>query len=129
LPCTSRRRRRTRRDASDIDRRGWSTQDLAEIEASDAVWFLVPTPPETTRGAWYEAGYADSEKKHLVFSGDTRQSVFCARGIEFETDAGALVYLRKLRADRERVETGLAELVATAPDYPSAHQFDVGGAE
>lgn len=98
------------RDASHAERRGWSTQDLEEVSASDAVWFLVPLPPATTRGGWYEAGYADSEKKHLVFSGDTLQSVFCARGIEFSTDAAALTYLRSLRDRDHALKAGLREL-------------------
>ena len=97
------------RDASDADRRGWSTQDLNEIDAARAVLFLVPEPPEATRGAWFEAGYSYSERKHLVFSGDTKQSVFCALGREFATDAAAIAYLRELR-DRARVEAGLDEL-------------------
>lgn len=117
------------RDASDTDRRGWSTQDLTEIDGSDAVWFLVPDPPETTRGAWYEAGYADSEKKHLVFSGDTKQSVFCARGIEFETDVGALRYLRELR-DCKRISAALEELAnAPAIDLRANHPLLGGGDE
>jgi len=87
----------TPRDASAADRRGWSTQDLNEIDAASAVLFLVPESPETTRGAWFEAGYAYSEKKHLVFSGDTKQSVFCALGHEFATDAAAFAHLRLLR--------------------------------
>lgn len=84
------------RDASDTDRRGWSVQDLAEIDDAHAVWFLVPELPATTRGAWFESGYAYSEHKHLVFSGDTKQSVFCAIGTEFPTDEAALAFLKRL---------------------------------
>jgi nucleoside 2-deoxyribosyltransferase len=97
------------RDASDTDRRGWTTRDLEEIDAADALWFLVPELPATTRGAWFEAGYAYSEHKHLAFSGDTKQSVFCALGIEFKTDAAAISHLCGLR-DRKRINTGLTEL-------------------
>lgn len=96
------------RDATDESRRGWSTQDLNEIDAADAIWFLVPTPPSTTRGAWFEAGYAYSEHKHLIFSGDTKQSVFCALGLEFKSDEAALSQLRAMR-DRKRIENGLTE--------------------
>ncbi len=113
------------RDASVGDRRGWSTQDLTEIDAADAVLFLVPAPPATTRGAWFEAGYAYSEKKHLVFAGDTKQSVFCALGHECVTDAGALKLLRGLR-DRARVDGGLRELAANAPEQ-AEQRFDLGG--
>lgn len=97
------------RAASDIDRRGWAVKCLNEIDAADAVWVLVPVVPATTRGAWVEAGYAYSERKHVLFSGDTKQSVFCALGREFATDAAAIAYLRELR-DRARVEAGLDEL-------------------
>lgn len=94
------------RDATHTARRGWSTQDLNEIDAAHALWFLVPTLPATTRGAWFEAGYAYSERKHIVFSGDTKQSVFCALGYEFETDAQAIAHLRSL--------AGLSELADAA---------------
>jgi hypothetical protein len=110
------------RDASDIDRRGWAIQCLNEIDASDAVWFLVPTPPTTTRGGWGEALYAYSEKKHLVFSGDTKQSIFCALGHECVTDAQAVNHLRILR-DRKRIESGLAEL-RRQTNWPTEHEDD-----
>jgi nucleoside 2-deoxyribosyltransferase len=86
------------RDASDTDRRSWSVTDLDEIDASDAVLFLVPEPPLTTRGAWFESGYAYAGDKHLVFSGDTKQSVFCALGHEYGSDFAAVAKLRELRA-------------------------------
>jgi nucleoside 2-deoxyribosyltransferase len=98
------------RDADHLQRRQWSVQDLAEIDAAHAVWFLVPTPPVTTRGAWLECGYAYAEDKHLLFSGDTKQSIFAALGIEYETDADAFWYLHRLR-----VEAGLTELRQSAP--------------
>lgn len=94
------------RDASDADRRAWSAQDLAEIDAADAVWFLAPTPPATTRGAWFEAGYAFAKGKRLVFSGDTRQSVFCALGSEMPSDAAAFASLLEI-AELLRPDRGL----------------------
>lgn len=111
------------RDATTIERRGWSVQDLAEVDAADAVWFLVPSLPATTRGAWFEAGYAYSEQKHLVFSGDSKQSVFCALGAEFETDAGAIAHLRTLRGlqelrNAEPVDTRVRDTMV---------RFDIGG--
>jgi nucleoside 2-deoxyribosyltransferase len=111
------------RDADHLSRRQWSVQDLVEIDAADAVLFLVPLPPATTRGAWFESGYAYSEKKHLVFAGDTKQSIFCALGPEFEADAAAIAHLHELRVRR-----GLAELARNAPhsdEWPNL--FDVGG--
>lgn len=109
------------RNSSAADRRAWSVQCMNEIDGSDAVWLLVPDPPQTTIGAWWEACYAYSEKKHLVCSGDTKQSVFCALGLEFESDIAALSHLRELR-DRAAVPTAmgceatqLATPVMTAP--------------
>lgn len=93
------------RDASTTDRCRWSTQDLIEIDAADAVWFLVPTLPTTTRGAWFESGYAHATGKHLVFSGDTVQSVFCAMGHEFADDADALEFLVMLARMPQPVAT------------------------
>jgi len=87
------------RDASEPQREGWAKQDLAEVAASDAVWFVVPAP-QTTRGAWVEAGYAYALGKTLVCSGDTKQSIFCALGHEFPTDGEALDFLVRLAGGR-----------------------------
>lgn len=118
------------REASAGDRRGWSTQCLNEIDAADAVWFLVPTAPLTTCGGWWEAAYAYSNHKHVVFSGDTKQSVFCALGVELATDAAALAHLRALR-DRERVLQGLREFRDSSIERPRAPAlgFDLGDSE
>lgn len=97
------------RDASTADRFTWSAQDLREIAEADAIWFLVPSPPMTTRGAWFECGYAYAHHKFVVFSGDTKQSVFCALGHEFETDEEAFAYLERW-AKEKRMANGLAEL-------------------
>jgi nucleoside 2-deoxyribosyltransferase len=99
------------RNASHDERRTWTTQDLLEIDQADALWFLVPSTPTTTRGAWFEAGYAYASNKYLVFSGDTKQSVFCALGYEFSTDDAALRHLRWLR---ER------KLDASFADFPAS---------
>lgn len=116
------------RDASDIERRGWSAQDLLEVDAAHAVWFLVPEMPTTTRGAWFEAGYAYAEKKHVVFSGDTKQSVFCSLGTECISDEAAIRYLLAAREahDAQWIEAGLRELAENAPE-PIEQRFDVGG--
>lgn len=107
------------RDASALERRWWSTNDLVEIDAADAVLFLVPEPPATTRGGWFESGYAYAEHKHLLFAGDVKQSIFCALGLEFETDADAIARLHELR-----VERGMRELTKNAPE---PIEFDLGG--
>lgn len=102
-------------DASVVDRCHWSTTCLAEVQAADALWFLVPTPPIVTRGAWVEVGYANAFARHLVFSGlSTHQSVFCALGEEFVDDESALFHLRAWSADR-RLQRGLREIVENAP--------------
>jgi hypothetical protein len=114
------------RDATDVARRGWSTQDLLEVDAAHAVLFLVPEPPLTTRGAWFEAGYAFSERKHLVFSGDTKQSVFCALGHEHASDEQAIRQLLTIREVHEsrHIEAGLRELAeAKSIDLRLKHEM------
>lgn len=108
------------RDAGDLNRRCWAIQDLSEIDDSDAIWFLTPEPPLTTRGGWCELMHAHDENKHVVSSGDTRQSIFTALGREFETDGGALAHLHQLR-----VERSLAELATSAP-AALVPEFDLG---
>lgn len=58
------------------------------IKRADILWMLVPEDAPG-RGAYYEAGVADVLGKHLVFSGDCDQSVFCASGAEFDNDDAA----------------------------------------
>lgn len=82
------------RDASHDDRRAWSLQCLAEVRAADVLWFLVPTVEIATRGAWLELGYAIGRGvarggPRIICSGDTKQSIFCALGEEFELDQDA----------------------------------------
>lgn len=74
----------------------WAAQCLKEIDAADAVWFLVPSLPTMTRGAWTEIGYAFAMHKEIVCSGDTAQSIFCALGDEYEDDELALDWLERL---------------------------------
>jgi hypothetical protein len=84
------------RDASTEDRARWSKVDLDEVLAADVLWFLVPSTHAPTRGGWLEAGLAHAHGKTLVFSGDTKQSIFCALGSEYTTDDEALKAIRKL---------------------------------
>lgn len=77
------------REASNDQRRQWSNVDLGEIRACDLLWFLVPDKDKPTRGAWLEVGFADAVDKVLVFSGDTKQSIFCSLGSEHESDIDA----------------------------------------
>lgn len=80
-------------NAPTSDRAGWSAQDLSEVLDADLVWFLVPPRDVPTRGAWVEAGYALGHDMTVVFSGETKQSVFTALGREFESDAEALEWI------------------------------------
>jgi hypothetical protein len=88
------------RDASVSDRRGWSAQDLSELTSADAIWLLCPPPGTTTRGAWVELGCAYSRALLIVSSGDTRQSIFTALGVEYGTDEDALDGLLLVAAGR-----------------------------
>lgn len=84
------------RDATREQRKQWSDVDLGEVRACDLLWFLVPALDKPTRGAWLEVGFADAAGKLLVFSGDTKQSIFCATGDEYEDDIDAFATICRL---------------------------------
>lgn len=86
-------------DADKMERLAWSSQDLLEVTAADVLLFLVPRVG-TTRGAWFEAGAAWSHGLHLVFAGETKQSVFCATGEEYEHDTEAIASIVALARRR-----------------------------
>lgn len=79
-------------------RRGYADADEQSIRQSDLLWFLVPGPTLDNhgRGGYYEAGLAKALGKTLVFSGDTKQSIFCAHGTEFDEDIDAFAHVCKL---------------------------------
>lgn len=77
------------RDASTDDRRRWSATDLAEVANADALWLMCPPPGCASRGAWVEAGFAYSRSLLIVSSGDTKQTIFTALGVEYPADADA----------------------------------------
>jgi hypothetical protein len=86
-------------DATPEVRRTYASENESCVRSSDLLWFLVPAPIAPNnhgRGGYYEAGMAKSIGKVLVFSGDTRQSVFCAHGIEFVEDIDAFAHICKL---------------------------------
>ena len=63
--------------------------DLAGVWKADTVWFLAPNI--TTRGAWFELGFAVAgrwakDNLHIIASGPTKQTIFCALCEESETD-------------------------------------------
>lgn len=78
------------RDATTSQRRQWSATDLAELASADALLLLCPPPGITTRGAWVELGCAYARALLIVSSGDTKQSIFTALGVEYADDEAAI---------------------------------------
>jgi hypothetical protein len=91
------------REASNYDRARWASTCLDEVRHSDLLWFLVPAMGAPTRGAWVELGYAIARGMTIVLSGDTRQSIFSALGVEMLADIEALELIARI-ADRAEVE-------------------------
>ena len=96
------------RDATDAARCTWSVDDMRQIFEADVLWFLAPPADMPTRGAWIEFGYAYARGRSIVSSGDTKQSIFCALGVELASDADAFAWI--CRAS-----------VAPAPGYCCVH--------
>lgn len=94
------------RDVSRLQALRWSQVDLDEVLVADVVWFLTPSPGHSTRGAWVEWGVAWQAGKLIVASGDTRQSIFTALGIEHETDEAALAFLLTVKERTGDVQSG-----------------------
>jgi hypothetical protein len=80
------------REASQSARREWAVDDLSGVVDADLVWFLAPEAAPA-RGAYFEIGYAWGMGIDVVVSGDTRQSIFCAVGEEFDDDLAAYEYI------------------------------------
>ena len=85
------------RDASRDQRTVWARTCLDEIERlrrEDAFWLLWPTV-KTETGALIELGYMlgawcqPGPWHHILISGDTKRSIFCALGREYATDEEA----------------------------------------
>lgn len=91
------------RDASREQRLAWTATCLVEVTTATVVWFLVPGSAAATRGAWAEIGFArgcshdPARRPRLVFSGDTKQSIFCALGDEHDTDEAAFAAITGTR--------------------------------
>lgn len=90
------------RDASQVQRCEWSMADLGQVRDADLVWFMVPPASMSTRGGWLEVGFAEALEKVIVFSGDTKQSIFCAIGGEFDRDGDAFAHICKLAREGVR---------------------------
>lgn len=88
-------------DATVVQRQEWSELDLAEVMSADVVWVLVPPPTYSTKGAWVEAGFSYAKDKRLIFSGDTKQSIFCALGEEYVHDDAAFNDVLELDHQRQ----------------------------
>lgn len=86
----------------DAVRASCARRDLAELDAADVVWLLVPEVGHS-HGAFFEFGRAAARDVLVVASGATRRSIFCSLAVECETDAIALEALLVLsRQDAAR---------------------------
>lgn len=83
------------RDVSREQRRAWTEADLVGVFRADLVWFLVHDSAPA-RGAYFETGYARGLGKLLVFSGDTKQSIFSAIGDEYAKDLDAFAAICRM---------------------------------
>jgi hypothetical protein len=81
------------RDVTAKQRADRAFDDLFGVHRADLFWLLVPSLDKPTRGAWIEFGSAQAKGKRIVCSGDTKQSIFCAVGTEFERDEDAFAYV------------------------------------
>lgn len=78
------------RDATHEQRKGWAWADLVDVKDANLLWLLAPEPNGgSARGAYVELGYARALGLSLMISGDTKQSIFTALGVEHETDDAA----------------------------------------
>lgn len=84
------------RGAARSKRSEWSVDDLIQVDNSDTLWLLAPPADKPTRGAWLEFGYAVAKRLAVVSSGDTKQSIFTALGMEFADDHSAFVAIKSL---------------------------------
>jgi hypothetical protein len=91
------------RQATVADRRTWALENVAQIHASEALWLLVPMPPNLSEGAYYELAVANERRKLTLASGggDNQRMVFTALAqILFDADELAfeaikLIYKRR----------------------------------
>lgn len=93
------------RDATADQRRHWAMTCLDEVRRSTLVWFLVPPPEASTRGAWFEIGFLTGEvgPDAFIASGDTKQSIFCALAYDDECETDEAAFERVLNHARDGV--------------------------
>lgn len=63
-------------DASPDQLTEWVLRDLAEAEASDVLWLLLPPKDVQTVGAYIELGAARRDRTLIVMSGGPHRSIF-----------------------------------------------------
>ncbi|MGN6107072.1 MAG: hypothetical protein ACTHU0_18340 [Kofleriaceae bacterium] len=80
------------RDASPGQRLAWAVADLHQVASADLLWMMAPVK-EAGRGAYVELGFAHAQRKLLVVSGCSWQSIFGALAREFETDEEAFAFI------------------------------------
>jgi len=70
------------RDVTREARREWALTCADQVAKAHALWLMCPPEGVTTRGAWFELGFAFACHMHVVCSGDTTQTIFAAIALE-----------------------------------------------
>lgn len=85
------------RDATKEQRAKWAWSDLREVSASEVLLVLIPSGPASF-GSGVEFGFAfRSAYARIVFSGDTKRSIFCALGEEYDSDDEAIAAIMEVQ--------------------------------
>lgn len=103
------------RGATVAQRRAWSGGCLQEVAACDVLLLLAPVD-DHGRGAYWEAGAAHAQRKGLVVSGDSLQSVFGAQAVEFRTDAEAIAHVVELAHGAQPLDLRLKNALTGGSD-------------
>lgn len=118
--------------ATNEQRWRWASTDLDGVGDSDVIWLLFA--PKFGAGA--EWGYARAMGKIQITSGDTKRSIFCALGHEFETDEAALAFLLTIKErkhgqhDARQFDTSDVRADAeSTPDAPATPSGDAAAGE
>ncbi len=78
-------------------RKTWAYDDLIQVQEADWFWLLAPEH-SPGRGAYVELGVAWAERKKIIVSGKTEQSIFNAIGVEMSDDQSAFDLIVSYRA-------------------------------
>lgn len=90
------------RSAAPATRARWAHDDLLGVLSAELTLMLVPPVGTPTIGGWIEVGVAHRDGQTCVFAGDTKQTIFSAMGIEFESDEAAFAHVLKLGGVTDR---------------------------